>query len=215
MCADGMAAAAWLLLDSSLAHAAPPRVPHGRSLSEASLPLTASSSSARRRQSAGFALSCSARYAAAYLRHLHLDGSNVEVGKLRSGLTLSFWMRFNSFGLDNEFTPPITIQHALDVNFIQAFGGANQGFLLLGTGAPEIVRLLDNPFAWHHFALTFNATDGDVQIYADGRPVASTSRLGVQVPVLTTDVYFMLCTMGEDVDALADAHDGYAALGGI
>ena len=144
-------------------------------------------------QSAGFALQCAQNYPIAILRNYYLDAANAEVAKLRRGFTLTVWLKYEALSLAHS-PYPVSLIHALDINFVQPFGPTSSytGFFL-GSAAPATVSHVANRYAWHHYAVSFNASSGVGQSYVDGLPIANVLRSNAVIPIDTQNFVMSAC----------------------
>jgi len=92
---------------------------------------------------------------------------------MASGFTFMMWLRFNDLTASR---PAIHwgLGCTSDANFMQPFAGIHGGFQLGGSAPePSAVGSVEDATQWHHYAQSWNATDGRRVVYVDGVEVSS------------------------------------------
>ena len=96
-----------------------------------------------------------------------LDPANAEVARLAEGFTTFAWQKFEDVN-PLDFLATLTINTFAQSNFWEPFGGLHGGFLF-GSAAPSSVdSLADEGTEWHHYAMSWNRSTGEVVAYIDG-----------------------------------------------
>ena len=116
----------------------------------------------------GFALYFSGTAAAAFVRNTILNTSNPAIAKMAHGFSWTAWVRFDNLGGRKYHT---SLSYQNDPHAFQPLGGYGAGsFWMFGTGVTSATESSPprNLTCWHHYAVTWNATLGDVTQYVDG-----------------------------------------------
>ena len=116
----------------------------------------------------GYALSFQTTSQVAGTRSQAFDSSIPVIGQLSTGFSVMLWCRFRDLS-PSLFQPNVQIILMPNGgNFIQPFGGVHGGFELGGIPPPTVATLGESASGWHHYAMTWNAADGDRRHYVDG-----------------------------------------------
>jgi chitodextrinase len=138
---------------------------------------------------------------------LSTGGSGGSIGSITSfpdaALTTAFWIR--SSNKTNAGTP---FSYATTVNTNAFLIYNNQNFAVYVNGySTGSTGVTANDGIWHHIAVTWRSSDGQVQIYKDGT-LAATRTLGVGALIRTSGSI----TAGQEQDAVGGAFDASQAL---
>jgi hypothetical protein len=142
----------------------------------------------------GYVASFSTKDQVAATRTALLSPDNSQVARMSAGFTIMLWLRFRDPDkpLGYSFGAPFNLLTATDSNFMQPFAGLHGGWEFGSLAPATVTTLSDWGTGWHHYALSWNASNGARSHYIDGKRIGGQDSKGAGNDFLSSGAYITL-----------------------